>query len=100
MTTHSNIRVFVISAKYCALAVWHDDRQHLIDKMHHRGFLSIGILLQYIQCWWKFKKTYSKMVILEQILDLQAFGVKSQAWIRGLCTKGLHGAQDAAAGLT
>ncbi|KAJ7770216.1 ABC1-domain-containing protein [Mycena maculata] len=99
MTTHSNIRIFLISAKYCTRAVWQDDQKRLIDKMQARGFLSIGILLQYFQCWWKFQKTYSKMVILEQILDLQAFAVKSRAWIRGLCARGLHGAHDAAAGL-
>ncbi|KAJ7132748.1 ABC1 family-domain-containing protein [Mycena crocata] len=99
MTTHSNIRIFLISAKYCTTAVWQDDRKRLIDEMHDRGFLSIGILIQYLQCWWKFQKTYSKMVVLEQILDLQAFAVKSQAWVKGLCTKGFHGAHDAAAGL-
>ncbi|KAJ6499918.1 ABC1 family-domain-containing protein, partial [Mycena vitilis] len=99
MTTHSNIRIFVISAKYCCTAVWYDDRKHLIDKMHDRGFLSFGLLMQYVRAWWKFQKTYGQMVILEQVLDLQAFTVKSQAWARGLCTKGLHGARNAAAGL-
>ncbi|KAJ7497323.1 ABC1 family-domain-containing protein [Mycena latifolia] len=99
MTTHSNIRIFLISAKYCTTAVWQDDRKRLIDTMQTRGFLSVGILLQYIECWWKFQKTYSKMVILEQLLDFPAFAVKSQAWLRGLFTRGLHGAHDAAAGL-
>ncbi|KAJ6586952.1 ABC1 family-domain-containing protein [Mycena vulgaris] len=99
MTTHSNIRIFLISAKYCTTAVWQDDKRRLIDTMQTRGFLSIGILLEYLQCWWKFQKTYRKMVILEQVLDLQAFVVKSRAWVRGLCTQGFHGAHDAAAGL-
>ncbi|KAJ7924842.1 ABC1 family-domain-containing protein [Mycena leptocephala] len=99
MTTHSNIRIFVVSAKYCATAVWYDDQKRLIDKMQDRGFLSLGILAQYLQCWWKYQKTYGKMIILEHMLDFQAFTVKSQAWVRGLCTNGLHGAQEAAAGL-
>ncbi|KAJ7346651.1 ABC1 family-domain-containing protein [Mycena albidolilacea] len=104
MTTHSNTRIFLVSAKYCATAVWHDDHERLVNKMHDRGFLNVGILVQYLQCWWqvsleKFQNVYIKMVFLEQLLDIQAFGVKSKAWLRGLTTKGLHGAQDAAAGL-
>ncbi|KAJ7084414.1 ABC1 family-domain-containing protein [Mycena belliarum] len=99
MTTHSNIRIFLISAKYCTTAVWQDDRQRLTDKIQKRGFLSIGVLFQYLQCWWKFQKMYTKMIILEQVLDLRAFTVKSRAWIRGLCTQGFHGAYEAAAGL-
>ncbi|KAJ7703167.1 ABC1 family-domain-containing protein [Mycena rosella] len=97
MTTHSNIRIFLISAKYCTTAVWQDDRKRLIGQMQDRGLM--GILLQYLHCWWKFQKTYSKMVILEQVLDLQAFAVKNKAWIKGLYTKGFNGAKDAAAGL-
>ncbi|KAJ7188203.1 ABC1 family-domain-containing protein [Mycena filopes] len=101
MTTHSNIRIFLVSAKYCTLAVWQDDQRRLIDEMHDRGFLSLGVLVRYLQCWWKYRKTYSQMVVLEHFLDLQAFGVKGRAWMRGLwATKRLHGAQDAAAGLT
>ncbi|KAJ7045544.1 ABC1 family-domain-containing protein [Mycena alexandri] len=100
MTTHSNTRIFLVSAKYCTIAVWQDDQRRLIDEMHARGFLSVGVLFRYLQCWWQYRKMYSQMVILEQLLDLQAFGVKSRAWMRGLwTTKGLHGAQDAAAGL-
>ncbi|KAJ6499273.1 ABC1-domain-containing protein [Mycena sanguinolenta] len=99
MTTHSNTRIFLVSAKYCATAVWHDDRKRLIDKMHDRGFVTLGILVQYLQCWWNFQTIYSKMLFLEQLMDVQAFGVKTQAWIRGLA-KGLRGAQNAAAGLT
>ncbi|KAJ7783217.1 ABC1 family-domain-containing protein [Mycena metata] len=100
MTTHSNIRIFLVSAKYCTIAVWQDDRRHLIDEMHERGFLSFGVLFRYIQCWWKYRRMYGQLVILEQLLDLQAFGVKSRAWMRGLwVTKGFHGAQYAAAGL-
>ncbi|KAF8210303.1 ABC1 family-domain-containing protein [Mycena galopus ATCC 62051] len=96
MTTHSNTRIFLVSAKYCATAVWHDDRRRIINKMHDRGFLTVGILVQYLQCWWtvaegnvrKFQKIYSKMVFLEQLLDIRAFTVKSEAWIRGLAAKG------------
>ncbi|KAJ7462338.1 ABC1 family-domain-containing protein, partial [Mycena galericulata] len=99
MTTHSNIRIFLVSAKYCSTAVWQDDQKRLIDEMQAKGYLSIGILLHYFQCWWKFRKTYGKMLVLEQILDLQAFTVKSRAWLRGLRTKGFRGAHDAAAGL-
>ncbi|KAJ7647306.1 ABC1-domain-containing protein [Roridomyces roridus] len=42
MTTHSNIRIFLISAKYCATAVWQDEQRRLIDEMQGMGFLSLG----------------------------------------------------------
>ncbi|KAK7057167.1 ABC1-domain-containing protein [Favolaschia claudopus] len=100
MTTHSNVRVFLVSAKYCATAVWYDDRKRLISQMHDRGFLTWGILVQYFRSWWTFQTTYMKMAVFEQILDIQSFTVKSKAWIRGLAAQGLHGAHDAAAGLS
>ncbi|KAJ7072300.1 ABC1-domain-containing protein [Mycena amicta] len=99
MTTHSNIRIFLVSAKYCTTAVWQDDRRRLIEEMHERGFLTIGILLQYLSCWWIYQKTRSQMSFLEYVLDLEAVLVKTKAWSRGLFARGLRGASDAAAGL-
>ncbi|KAJ7218037.1 ABC1 family-domain-containing protein [Mycena pura] len=98
MTTHSNIRIFLVSAKYCTTAVWQDDRKRLISEMYKRG-LTVSILLQYLQCWWKYQTTHSKMTFLEYVLDMQAFVVKSQACARGIYTRGFYGVHDAAAGL-
>ena len=51
-TTHSHIRIFLITAKCCALAVWQDDRRRLIDQMRERGLMSVGVLFEYFSCWW------------------------------------------------
>lgn len=43
---------------------------------------------------------YTQMVLIESLMDFQAFTVKQRAWLRGLMTKGFDGAQKAAAGLS
>lgn len=115
-TTHSHVRVFLITAKCCALAVWQDDRTRLIDKMRTQGLLSFGVLVEYFVCWWsvsrnlgffciltkvcfrRFEKTYRRLVIGEFVMDTQASAVKAVSWVRGL-RGGLEGAHKAAAGL-
>jgi aarF domain-containing kinase len=42
---------------------------------------------------------YSRMVIVETIMDLEAYVVKTKAWLKGLWKKGFVGARHAAAGL-
>lgn len=99
MTTHSNIRIFIITAKYCTYAVWQDERKHLIDAMKQKGILSFRLLKEYFSCWWKSEKMYAKMVVVETFMDLEAYAVKTRAWIKGLCKRGFVGAHQAAAGL-
>ncbi|KAF7315635.1 ABC1-domain-containing protein [Mycena indigotica] len=98
MTTHSNIRIFLVSARYCTTAVWQDDRRHLIEQMNNGGF-TFGILWQYLRCWWAYRKALHELSFIESVLDFQALLVKTQAWSKGLFTRGLRGASDAAAGL-
>ncbi|ETW80424.1 hypothetical protein HETIRDRAFT_320637 [Heterobasidion irregulare TC 32-1] len=98
-TTHSKIRVFIITAKYCASAVWQDDRKRLIDDMRERGLFSPGILVEYFSSWWKYEKLYRSLIIVETFMDLQAYARKTAAWARGLWGKGFEGAHLAAAGL-
>ena len=42
---------------------------------------------------------YSQLVIMETFMDLQAYVVKTKAWLKGLWKQGLVGAHQAAAGL-
>ncbi|THH05523.1 hypothetical protein EW146_g9881 [Bondarzewia mesenterica] len=98
-TTHSKIRVFLITAKYCATAVWQDDRRRVIDEMRENGLFSPGTLVEYFVCWWKFEKLYRSLIILETFMDIQAHVRQTGAWIRGLWNKGFEGAHKAAAGL-
>ncbi|KAF9029017.1 ABC1-domain-containing protein [Hymenopellis radicata] len=52
MTTHSNVRVFLINAKYCVYAIWRDDQQRIINAMRDSGLLSFSLLSEYFICWW------------------------------------------------
>ena len=44
------IRVFLVTAKYCTLAVWQDDRRRLFSDWSRRGIF--GLLADYVRCWW------------------------------------------------
>ncbi|GLB37038.1 putative ABC1-domain-containing protein [Lyophyllum shimeji] len=99
MTTHSNIRIFIITAKCCAYAIWQDDRRRLFDAMKQHGILSFGLLKEYFSCWWNYEKMYTKMVVIETFMDIEAYAIKTRAWLRGLWKRGFVGAHQAAAGL-
>ncbi|KAG6810918.1 hypothetical protein H0H92_009813 [Tricholoma furcatifolium] len=99
MTTHSNIRIFLIMAKYCTYAAWENERKRIIDGMQRSGILNIRLLKQYFVGWWKFEKSYTKLVFAEMYMDFQAYTVITKAWIKGLWKKGFRGAHQAAAGL-
>jgi len=99
MTTHSNVRIFLITAKYCTIAVWQDDRTRLIDLMRTHGLLSWSLLKEYFSCWIEYERRYRGIIVVEMFMDAQAWLVKTRAWSRGLITNGLSGAHEAAAGL-
>ncbi|EIM82704.1 ABC1-domain-containing protein [Stereum hirsutum FP-91666 SS1] len=98
-TTHSKVRVFLIMAKYCATAVWRDDRRRVLDSMREQGLFSFHNLGEYISCWWRYEKLYRSLAVLEMFLDTQAWARKTAAWMRGLWRVGFDGAHKAAAGL-
>ena len=113
----SQIRVFLIMAKYCARAVWKDDRTRLIDELREKGLMSPGVLVEYFTCWWqvlyvievsrvnniilsrKYEKLYKSLVLVETMMDMQAYVRMTLAWVRGFWWKGFEGAHRAAAGL-
>lgn len=99
-TTHSNVRVFLVTAKYCTLAVWEDTRRQLISQMRERGLVSLGLLFDYFSAWWHYQKMYRSLAAAETWMDLEAYLVKTKAWVWGLyAVGGLQGAHKAAAGL-
>ncbi|KAG9316562.1 Rad9-domain-containing protein [Chiua virens] len=98
-TTHSSVRIFLITAKYCMTAVWRDDRRR-IQEEGLRTYGWLGSLHQMIGCWWRYARGYSSMRLLEIMMDVQASTLKSLAWLRGLRNRGLVGAHQAAAGLS
>jgi len=99
MTTHSNIRIFLVTAKYCTYAAWQEERQRLIDEMREHGLLSSTLLFSYFSGWWRYQKFYAQLSVIEAFMDFKAFVNKKRAWITGLLSRGLKGAHDAASGL-
>jgi len=97
-TTHSSIRIFLITAKYCAFAVWLDDWRGIIDEVKERG-LAWRVMGSGLTKWWQYQRTTLSFCVVEGLLDFQAWAVKTKAWIIGLCTRGLQGAHLAASGL-
>ncbi|TBU26458.1 ABC1-domain-containing protein [Dichomitus squalens] len=101
-TTHANIRVFLITAKYCTFAVWLDESERLVSEMRRKGLssMSLGLLRDYFWVWWRYEKMYRSLELVEWWMDTSAQLVTAKAWMRGLLTQGgLHGAHRAAAGL-
>ncbi|KAI8975842.1 ABC1-domain-containing protein [Trametes punicea] len=102
MTTHSAVRIFLITAKYCTFAVWLDESQRLVSEMRRKGLsgMSLGLLWDYFWVWWRYEKMYRSLELAEWWMDSGARLVMAKAWIRGLFTVGgLQGAHRAAAGL-
>lgn len=52
-----------------------------------------------IECYRRFEKSYTQLIVAETLMDLQAYGVKTRAWIHGMWAEGFDGAHRAAAGL-
>jgi len=102
MTTHSNIRVFLIMAKACTKAVWLDNKRRLITEMWKpdNGVMSLGLLYEYFWSYWEYRKMYTKLVAVETWMDVRASMIKARAWLWGLfMVGGFQGAHRAASGL-
>ncbi|KAG8963093.1 hypothetical protein FRC03_003458 [Tulasnella sp. 419] len=97
-TTHPRSRIFLIIARYCALAVWLDERKAIFDEWRFTGptWSSLG---SYFSKWWSFHKLNDGIRLVEFAMDTQAQIVMMGAWLRGLWRRGFVGASRAAAGL-
>ena len=49
-TTHSGIRVFLVTAEYCSRAVWEDERRKLFASLSTRNLFSF--LIGYVKGLW------------------------------------------------
>lgn len=113
---YEQIRVFLVTAKYCTRAVWEDDRKRLVNSLYSGGLLTF--LVGYVRSWWyalicfhalcvqltnglrHFETTYRPIILMETWMDFEANMVKFKAWMRGLIlVGGFSGAHKAAAGL-
>ncbi|KAM5535151.1 hypothetical protein V8D89_011237 [Ganoderma adspersum] len=89
-TTHANIRIFLITAKYCTFAVWLDESQRLVSEIRGKGLsgMSLGLLWDYFSVWWCYEKMYRSLELVEWWMDTSARMVVVKAWVRGLFTVG------------
>ncbi|KAG0707338.1 ABC1 family-domain-containing protein [Suillus ampliporus] len=94
-TTHSSVRIFLITSKYCMKAVWQDEKRRFRD-----SGLGFGSLRHIFGSAWAFAIGYSQVTFIELMMDWQASMIKSSAWLHGFYSRGLAGAHDAAAGLS
>jgi aarF domain-containing kinase len=89
------IRVFLVTAKYCMVAVWRDEKARIFNSS--TGLVSF--MYHFMTTWWAFQRDYYTLTFVEIAMDMQGYAVKFRAWLYGL-RKGVRAAHDAAAGLT
>ncbi|EJD52676.1 ABC1-domain-containing protein [Auricularia subglabra TFB-10046 SS5] len=97
-TTHASVRIFTITARNCALAVWEDDFRRFRNAFFTDG-CSWTVIHNLVCSWWQCQYVYRSFRLLEIILDTQAYLVKQRQWWHGLWAHGLRGARLEAAGL-
>lgn len=51
-TTHSHVRVFLVTAKYCARAVWLDEKGRIVGQLRERHYMSLRIWFELMSSWW------------------------------------------------
>ncbi|KAG1732224.1 ABC1 family-domain-containing protein [Suillus paluster] len=96
-TTHSSVRIFLITSKYCMKAVWQDEKRRFHEVGLGNPLLTSHLIAPTRRA---FATGYSQVTFIELMMDWQASLVKSTAWLRGFYSRGLAGAHDAAAGLS
>jgi len=51
-TTHSHARIFLVTAKYCARAVWLDEKDKIVRQLKEQHYLSLRGLRELMSSWW------------------------------------------------
>jgi hypothetical protein len=72
-TCDAQVRVFVVVAKYCATAVWEDERKAIFDGLRKSGLLSPRRLAEYFAAWWyaiKDLNLFSHFSVLQEIREI------------------------------
>lgn len=70
-TTHGAARPFIITARYCALAVWNDDRDRLREERQTQGF-SLRWARSWVSSWLNYVWFYRGLSFFETLGDLNA----------------------------
>ena len=70
-TTHGLARPFIITARYCALAVWRDDKRNLRDRYRQSG-LSLRLLGDYLSSFFTYLWFNKGLSFFEAMSDINA----------------------------
>lgn len=70
-TTHGPARPFIITARYCALAVWKDDKDSLRRRWSEDG-ISFTLLRDWLSAWSNYLYFYRGLSFFEALGDLNA----------------------------
>lgn len=98
-TTHGPARPFLITARYCALAVWADDKAQLSRRRREQG-LSWSLIRDYLGCWTQYLWFYRGLAFLESLSNIRAGTSKILAYTGALVSgHGLESASHRASGL-
>lgn len=51
-TTHSHVRIFLVTAKCCVRAVWLDEKDELVRRLGEQHYLSLRGWGELLSSWW------------------------------------------------
>lgn len=98
-TTHGPARPFIIAARYCALAVWDDDRAKLRERRRREG-LSFGLFRSWVGSWCSYLWFYRGLAFLESLSNIRARSSKILVFSKAVLSgKGVQSAKYVASGL-
>lgn len=98
-TTHGPTRPFIITARYCALAVWSDDREKLRSRRKKEG-LSFSWFKDYLNKWTSYLWFYRGLAFLETLSNIRARSKKITSYTGAVLSgQGFSKASNSASGL-
>lgn len=99
-TTHGPTRPFIITARYCAIAMHRNDQRKLSERRRSEG-LSFRMLEDYLWSWYNYTYFYYGMSLLERVSDIKARVSKYFMYISAMFSGGFNptAARRAAAGI-
>ncbi|CAO1617190.1 unnamed protein product [Sympodiomycopsis kandeliae] len=98
-TTHGPARPFIIAARYCALAVWDDDKEKLRERRRREGW-SVNLVKSWFNSWTSYLWFYRGLAFLESISNVRARTSKILVFSKAVLSgQGYHSARFKASGL-
>lgn len=88
-TTHSQIRIWLIVARFCGLAIWTDEVDRLKRELsglrtHFRIGSSLRLLARFVNSWWNYQQGYTLLRVCEIGMDFYAGLNNALMYLNGL----------------